>query len=151
MILAPPVYPASEFVLVADPLLLAIAKRALRHAVDSAVPGATFIPFLFWYDDLGWRVFRFMTSVSEAATATEAEVSAANKARMLAASVDACAYVYDGHIKVAGVRHDAAYCRVSRRGADDGLRIAQPYMVAERGGTPIGAPHVLETVESWLP
>lgn len=151
MILAPPVYPVSEVVLVADPLLFAIAKRALRHAVDSVVPGTTFIPFLFWYDDLGWRVFRFMTSMSEAATSTDAEISAANKARMLAESVDACAYVYDGYIRVAGVRHDAAYCRVSRRGAGDGLRIAQPYALAERGGSPIGAPHVLETVESWLP
>jgi hypothetical protein len=138
-------------VLAADPLLLAIAKRALRHAVDSVVPGTTFIPFLFWYDDLGWRVFRFMTSMSEAATSTDAEVSAANKARLLDESVDACAFVYDGYITVAGVRHDAAYCRVSRRGADDGLRIAQPYVLAERGGAAVGAPHVLETVESWLP
>ncbi len=136
--------------LVADPLLLAIAKRALRHAVDSVVPGTTFIPFLFWYDDLGWRVFRFMTSMSEAATATDAEVSAANKSRLLAESVDACAYVYDGYLHVAGVRYDAAYCRVSRRGENDGLRIAQPYVLAERGGAPIGVPQVLETVESWL-
>ena len=74
-----------------------------------------------------------------------------HKARMLAATVDACAFVYDGYIRVAGVRLDAAYCRVSRRGADDGLRLAQPYALADRGGTPLGAPHLLETVESWLP
>ena len=135
----------------ADPLLFAIAQRALRHAVDSVVPGTTFIPFLFWYDHVGWRVFRFMTSMSEAATSTDAEVSAANKTRSLADSVDACAYVYDGYLTLDGVRYDAAYCRVSRRGAEDGLRIAQPYQVAPRGGTPIGAPRVLEAVESWLP
>jgi hypothetical protein len=139
-----------ESVLVADPLLLAIAQRALRLAVDSVVPGTTFIPFLFWYDDVGWRVFRFMTSMSEAATSTDAEISAANKTRSLADSVDACAYVYDGYLTIDGVRHDAAYCRVSRRGADEGLRIAQPYQVAHRGGTPVGAPRVLETVETWL-
>jgi hypothetical protein len=138
-------------VLVADPLLFAIAKRALRHAVDSVVPGTTFIPFLFWYDDLGWRVFRFMTSMSEAATSTDAEIAAANKARLLADRVDACAYVYDGYITVRGVRHDAAYCRVSMRGASEGLRLAQPYELAARGGAVVGAPHVIETVESWLP
>lgn len=137
--------------LAVDPLLLAIAQRALRHAVDSVVPGVTFIPFLFWYDDVGWRVFRFMTSQSEAASSSDAEVSAANKTRALAESVDACAYVYDGYITVDGARHDAAYCRVSRRGGEDGLRIAQAYELGPRGGIPLGAPRVLESVESWLP
>ncbi len=137
-------------VLVADPLLFPIAKRAVRHAIDSVVPGTTFIPFLFWYDDLGWRVFRFLTSMSEAASSTDAERSAATKARLLADRVDACAYVYDGFITLKGVRHDAAYCRVSRRGASDGLRLAQPYEVAARGGTPLGAPVLIETVDSWL-
>lgn len=136
--------------LFADPLLFPIAKRAARHAIDSAVRGTTFIPFLFWYDDLGWRVFRFMTSTSEAATSTDAEISAANKARLLSDRVDACAYVYDGYVMVKGVRHDAAYCRVSRRGAAKGLRLAQPYEIASRGGTVVGAPMLIETVESWL-
>ncbi len=142
-------YPAAR-VSAADPLLFAIAQRALRHAVDSVTPGTTFIPFLFWYDDLGWRVFRFMTSMSEAATSTDGERAAANKTRSFAESVDACAYVYDGYITIDGTRYDAAYCRVCRRGAEEGLRFAQPYEVARRGGTPIGAPRVVEMVESWF-
>lgn len=134
-----------------DPLLFAVAQRAVRHAVDAVTPGTTFIPFLFWYDDLGWRVFRFMTAMSEAAASVDGERSAANKTRLLAESVDACAYVYDGYLTIDGTRYDAAYCRVSRRGAETGLRVAQPYELAARGGTPIGALRVLEAVESWFP
>ncbi len=72
-------------------------------------------------------------------------------ARLFTASVDACAYVYDGYLTLETTRYDAAYCRVSRRGAETGLRLAQPYELARRGGAPIGAPHVLETVPSWFP
>lgn len=129
----------------ADPLLLAVAQRALRIALDSAAAGAAFIPFLFWYDDLGWRVFPIMTA--EDTDVADAERMAENKTRSLGESVDACAFLYDGYLTIDGVQYDAAYCRVSRRGADKGLRIAYPY----RDGVPVGAARVLESVETWLP
>ncbi len=128
-----------------DALLLAIAGRALRHAVDSAIEDEPFFPFLWWHDDVGWHVYRFLNDSSNDAEST---------ARALAISrgpvVQACAFVFDGYSTIAEVRHDTAFCQVSRRHPSRGLVAAQPYAPGPRGGTAIGGIQITHAVGSWL-
>jgi len=134
----------------ADARLIAFAGHAIRHAIDSAIHGAVFIPFLWWHDRIGWHVFRFLTTTTEAQTAVEAEVGARTKVRLLGPDVHACAFVHDGYTTIEGVRHDAAYCRVSLRNPPRGLVVVQPYELGERRGVAVGDLRIAESVESWL-
>ncbi len=128
-----------------DALLLAIAGRALRHAVDSAIAGDPFFPFLWWHDAVGWHVYRFINDNSD-----DAETTARALAISRGPSVHACAFVFDGYSTLAEVRHDTAFCQVSRRNPSRGLVAAQPYRPGPRGGTPIGGIQITHAVESWL-
>ncbi len=128
-----------------DALLLAIAGRALRHAVDSAIEGAPFFPFLWWHDAVGWHVYRFINDSSN-----DAETLARSLAISRGAGVQACAFVFDGYSTVAEVRHDTAFCQVSRRDPSRGLVAAQPYRPGARGGSAIGGIQITHAVESWL-
>ncbi len=128
-----------------DALLLAVAGRALRHAVDSAIEGEPFFPFLWWHDAVGWHVYRFIND-----TSTDAESQARSLAVSRGAAVAACAFVFDGYSTVADVRHDTAFCQVSRRHPSRGLVAAQPYAPGARGGAAIGGIQITHAVESWL-
>ena len=128
-----------------DARLLSVASRALDHAVDSAIDGQVFLPFLTWQDEIGWHVFRYMV-----ATVGEAEVTARAHVRRLPPSVAACAFVYDGYTTVDDQRVDAAFCRVSHRDPAIGIVVIQPYIPTERGGTALGKLLIDASVESWF-
>ncbi len=129
-----------------DDALLLLAHRALGHAVDSAVIGESFMPFLWWHDPTlgGWHALPFMSG-----NVGEAEATARCKARSLPPTVDAVAYVFDGYTVTDEGRYDTAYCRVSLRNPARSLLVAQPYEAGARGGFPVGTQRT-EWSDAWF-
>jgi hypothetical protein len=126
-----------------DALPLAIAGRALRHAVATA-QGEAFIPFVMWFEGKAMRLDLLMAS-----TPADAERSA--RARIGGLPAATAAFVYDGFLTVDGTRTDAAFCKVSRRAPPRGLVVAQAYRPGPDGAVPIGALCAVDASDdSWL-
>ena len=99
-----------------------LGELALAQGLAALREGGTFLPFLFTEGPGGQEVERFNFPTLE-----EARSAAQTRARSLAESVSAYAFVYDGLLPHDGRWTDALFVEVCEAGAGEGRRLAQPF------------------------
>ena len=120
-----------------------LGELALAQGLAALREGGTFLPFLFTEGPGGQELERFNFPTLE-----EARSAAQARARGLAESVSAYAFVYDGLLPHEGRWTEALFAEVADRGGGEGKRLAQPVRLVPSVAS-LGPPVAVGPCESW--
>lgn len=101
--------------------LIALAERALSHAVDSVAEGGDLIPFVMCETGDETTMARFVTG-----NQLEESIDSARRALRENISTERAALAYDAFLTVEGQRRESVIVEAYERGDTSGLSLAQP-------------------------